>query len=137
MNLTNFQLSTSNATWVDVNPQYGMDNLPDRLPDELAISQCSLFSLFNCVPGQRARIFQPEYGSEWLQFIHEPIIDITAAKMQLYMIDAITRWEPRIQINKNLTYVVADTNIPGYAVSIGFIMPGFSNPQQIQFQVQL
>ena len=89
------------------------------------------------MPGQRGRIFEPTYGSLWLQFIHEPIVDLTAAKMEIFMLSAIKKWEPRIVVDTKLSGITADTNVPGYRVRIAFSIPGISTPQQIQFQVQL
>lgn len=132
---TQFQLSLSNAIWIDINTQYTQNNLPDRIPDSVAVISSSLYNLFNCVPGERSRTFQPEYGSRWRQFIHEPISDQTAAKMEIFMIQAIQRWEPRITLDLPNCAINADTSIPGYIVRIAFYMPGLSVPAQIQFSV--
>jgi phage baseplate assembly protein W len=136
MTVTNYQLSLNNAMWVDVNPQYTVNSMPDRIPDGLAIVHGSLFNLFNCVPGERARIFQPEYGSMWRRFIQEPITDVTAAKMQIFMLDAIRKWEPRIALDQKNCRIDADTTLPGFRVRLAFYVAGFSSSQQIQFQVQ-
>lgn len=137
MKITKYQLQLDGATWVDVNTNYGVDNLPDRLPNQLAIMNSSLFNLLNCAPGQRARTFQPTYGSLWLSFIHEPILDITAAKMQSMMVDAIDKWVPQILLDPNETRIDADTNLPGYRVRISFSTPFMANPQQVKFEVSV
>jgi phage baseplate assembly protein W len=124
------------AIWIDANTQVGLNTLPDRITDASAIINSSLFNLFNCVPGQRARIFQPDYGSKWMSFLQEPITDITAMKMQIYMVDSIKQWEPRIELNLDKCRIDANTNIPGYEVRIFFRMPNMSYDQQIQFKVQ-
>lgn len=133
--LTNFQLNLQDASWIDVNSQLGMNSLPDRIPDTQAIIYSSLYNLFNCVPGERGRTFQPEYGSRWRQFLQEPIVDSTAAKMELFMIQSIKRWEPRITLDLPNTYITPDTSLPGYVVRIAFSMPGLSAPANIQFPV--
>lgn len=135
MKPTNYQLSLTDAIWVDVNSQFSLNNLPDRVPDSTAIIASSLYNLFNCIPGERSRTFQPEYGSRWRQFIHEPITDQTAAKMEIFMVDSIRQWEPRITLDLSNTYIEPDTNIPGYRVRIAFSMPGLSVPSQLQFTV--
>lgn len=135
--LTNYQLSLEGARWIDVNTQYGLNNLPDRLSDDQAIVYSSLYNLFNCVPGQRARTFQPTYGSIWLQFIHEPISSLTAQKMEIFMIKAIQKWEPRIKVDLTRSSVIEDTNIPGYRVRISYTMPGSSSSQQVNFDVPI
>ncbi len=130
---TNYQLGLSNAIWIDINTQYSLNNLPDRIPDTQAVVNSSLYNLFNCQPGERGRTFQPEYGSRWRQFIHEPICDATAAKMEIFMVEAIRRWEPRITIDPTYTSITPDTSIPGYVVRIAFTMPGLTVPTQLQF----
>lgn len=137
MNITKFQLSLDGAVWIDINSQYGLDNLPDRLPDQLAITNCALFNLLNCAPGQRARTFQPTFGSEWLRFIHEPIVDATAAKMESSMLDSIERWLPQVTINRKSTRIDADTSLPGYRVRIGIQSPFSNSPHQIKFEVSV
>jgi phage baseplate assembly protein W len=117
MAITNFQLALNGATWVDANSQFLQNNLPDRIPDELAI-QNSLYNLFNCPIGARGKIFQPEYGSEWYAFLQEPIDDITAASMQIGMIQTLKRWEPRIILDYSRTSITANLDIPGYEVVI-------------------
>lgn len=118
MTITAYQVSLDGATWIDVNTQYSLDTLPDRLPDGLAVTHCSLFNLFNCPIGARGRTFQPEYGSQWHYFLQEPLHETTAAHMRIAMIQAIARWEPRIQIDYANTLIQADYNLPGYQVKI-------------------
>lgn len=115
---TNFELSLSGATWIDINTRITQNNLPDRLPDSLAIIYASLTNLFNCSIGERGKTFQPEYGSEWRQFLQEPIDEITAAKMRIAMIQAIVRWEPRLQLDYSKSAIIPNLDIPGYEVRI-------------------
>ncbi len=137
MKVTSYQLRLEGATWIDVNTNVGLDNLPDRLPNQLAIINCSLYNLLNCAPGQRARTFQPTYGSMWLSFVHEPIWDITAAKMESMMLDSIEKWIPQISIDHANTRIEADTSLPGYRVRIAFSTPFSPDPQQVKFEVSV
>ncbi len=132
MTITNYALSLNGATWIDVNSNYTQDPLPDRLPDELAIKN-SLFNIFNCPIGARGKIFQPEYGSEWYYFLQEPIDAITASKMNIAMIHAIARWEPRIILDYSKTFVRANLNLPGYEVRISGLHTLTRQPITIQF----
>ncbi|MGD0511397.1 MAG: GPW/gp25 family protein [Candidatus Micrarchaeaceae archaeon] len=133
--ISNFQISLQGATWVDFNTLYTANNLPDRLPDTLAITYGSLVNLFNCSIGQRSRIFQPQYGMLWLEFLQEPIDQITANKMQMGMLQALAKWEPRIQVNMGSSYVTPDLTLPGYQVGIYFTMPLTSQRQAMTFAV--
>lgn len=135
MRVTKVQLRLDKAVWIDVNPNYGKDNLPDRLPNQLAITNCALFNLLGCTPGQRSRTFQPTFGSAWLRFIHEPICDGTAAKMESSMLDALERWLPQITVDRATTRIDADLSLPGYKVRIGFQSPFANDPQQVRFEV--
>jgi phage baseplate assembly protein W len=137
MRVTKYQLRLDGATWIDVNSNFGLDNLPDRVPDQLAITNCSLYNLLNCAPGQRSRTFQPTYGSMWLSFIHEPIHDNTAAKMESMMLDAIEQWVPQILLDPAGTRITADTSIPGYKVRISFSTPFSPDIQQVKFEVSV
>lgn len=133
--LTSYQLSLDNATWIDVNPQFGLNGLPDRLPDGQAIQLCSLFNLFNCPPGGRSRIFQPEYGSLLYQFLQEPLDQTTANNIQISLVQAIARWEPRINLDLSNSYVRPDTTLPGYVVRLAFTLGLTSSRQSITFTV--
>ena len=123
MKLTNYQLRLDGASLIDVNPQYGIDNLPDRLPDDLAVTNSELYNLLNCSPGERGRIFEPTFGSLWLHFIDEPIHDLTAKKMEVFMIQSIERWIPQVTLDHTQTRILADLNIPGYVVKLFFNTP--------------
>ncbi len=115
---TSYQTSTIGATWIDTNTRFTQNNLPDRLPDELSISYSSLVNLFTCQIGERGKTFQPEYGSELYALLQEPIDDITSSRIRIGLIQAIGRWEPRIQLDYGQTSVVANTMIPGYEIRI-------------------
>lgn len=135
MQITNFQLELNGATWVDVNSQFTLNGLPDRLPDSQAISN-SIFNILNCPIGARGRIFQPEYGSLWYQFLQEPIDNITAVSMNMAMIQALVRWEPRIQVNTSNSFIQPDLTLPGYNVRIAYTVLLTSSAQAMSFNLQ-
>jgi phage baseplate assembly protein W len=134
MAVTSYQLSLNGATWIDANSLFTVNGQPDRLPDEMAV-QNSLYNLFNCPIGARARIFQPDYGSMWYQFLQEPLDQSTANKMQVAMIQAIARWEPRITVDFSNSYVTPDYTLPGYNVRIAFSLNLNAKPSAISFNV--
>jgi phage baseplate assembly protein W len=130
---TAYMLSLRGATWVDVNTLVSQDNLPDRIPDSLSITHSSLRNLFNCNIGERGKIFQPEYGSEWRLFLQEPIDLVTAAKMRIAMIQAIARWEPRLTLNYSQCSITPNLSIPGYEVRIVGVDTLSKTPLDIRF----
>jgi phage baseplate assembly protein W len=133
--LTNFQTSLSSATWIDASSTFTLDTKPDLLPDALAVNN-SLYNLFNCPVGGRGRIFQPEYGTYWYQFLQEPIDQVTANQMKISMIQAIARWEPRINIDTSNSFIQPDFSLPGYNVRIAFDIPlSFLKQQTLSFNL--
>lgn len=133
--ISNFKIQLRGATWIDVNTLVTQNGLPDRLPDDLAIQYGSLFNLFNCAIGQRSRIFQPTYGMLWIEFLQEPIDQITANKMQLGMLQALAKWEPRIKVDLGQSYVTPDLSLPGYQVGVSFTLGLTSQRQSMTFAV--
>lgn len=116
-----------NASWVDVNTNFTLNKLPDQLVDYDAILKCSLFNLFNCVPGQRGRIFEPTYGSSWMHFLQEPISEMTARKIRILMLNDIKKWEPRVAVDSGSTYILPDMTVPGYKVRLALILPNLDS----------
>jgi phage baseplate assembly protein W len=132
-----FQLSLRNASVIDVNPNYTIDNLPDRLADDLAVLNCQIHNLLNCAPGQRGRIFDPQFGSLWLHFIQEPINDVTAKKMKIFMVQSLEKYVPSISIDYGNTQIVADLTIPGYLVRLAFSSPYAGRIQTATFNMSV
>jgi phage baseplate assembly protein W len=116
---TPYQLSLDGATWVDVNSEFLVNTYPDLMPDDYAIAN-SLMNLLRCPIGARGQIFQPTYGSLFLQWLHEPIDAFTAAMMWNTMVAVIPKWEPRISLITDECSIVPVTNSaqPGYIVTI-------------------
>jgi len=52
------------------------------------------------------RVMLPEFGSRILEFINEPLDEITCALLRFELIQAIQRWEPRIILDKKRTAVI-------------------------------
>jgi phage baseplate assembly protein W len=115
---TLYQTSTVGATWIDTNTRFTLNNLPDRLPDEMSITYSSLVNLFTCQIGERGKTFQPEYGCELYALLQEPIDAITATRIRIGLIQAIGRWEPRIALDYGQTSVTENIMIPGYEIRI-------------------
>lgn len=116
---TPFQMSLDGSTWIDVNSEYTINTYPDLLPDDYAIAN-SLMNLLRCPIGARGQIFQPTYGSLFLQWLHEPIDAFTAAMMWNTMVAVIPKWEPRIVLVPDECSVIPVINSaqPGYIVTI-------------------
>ena len=51
------------------------------------------------------RVMLPLFGSRILDFIHEPLDHITCALLRFELIDAVSRWEPRITLDRKNTII--------------------------------
>lgn len=110
---------TVNVVWLDVNTNLGQNFKPDLLPNIQAINN-SLYNLFSCPIGARGPIFQPEYGTSLLRLLHEPLDDFTANKVKAFSIQAIQRWEPRVEVDMANSSVTPVPELPGYHVRISY-----------------
>ena len=52
------------------------------------------------------RVMLPLFGSKVMQFIHEPLDNVTCALIRHDLIDAISMWEPRVTLDKKNTTVI-------------------------------
>lgn len=113
-------MDLSSAVWIDVNTKVGLNNYPDRLPDELGIQLSSLYNLLRCPIGARGRTFQPTYGTILYHLLQEPLNNRSAGKIQIGLIQAIERWEPRIAMDRSQTTVIPVYDLPGYKLRLVF-----------------
>ena len=62
----------------------------------------SLTNLFNTIPGQN--LLNPEYGLNLVQFVFEPATNATAHLIGNHIMDNVSNFEPRVQVqNVNIT----------------------------------
>lgn len=112
-------LRVVDSVWLDLNSRLGLSAKPDLLPDISAINN-SLFNLFSCPIGARGPIFEPEYGTVLHRLLHDPLDGYTANKIRANLIQAIQRWEPRIELDIANTVILPDFDIPGYRVKTAY-----------------
>jgi phage baseplate assembly protein W len=108
------------ADYIDVNPDPTGNTYGDLLYGENAVLIGSLYNLFKCPRGDRGRIFRPDYGASLYGLLQEPIDDSTSAFIRMGLLDAVARWEPRIELLNSYTSVTPDYSLPGYIITIGF-----------------
>jgi len=87
-------------------------------PDELAIRN-SIFNILNTRPGQRFLI--PTFGCNLLYYIGMPVTTITGNMIGHAVKEAITKWEPRVRIDRILIESKPDEN--EYDVTINISIP--------------
>jgi phage baseplate assembly protein W len=116
-----YKQNIQNPTYLDVNTLVGVTSAQELLADILAINN-SLYNLLSTPKG--SRIFQPLYGSNLMNLIHEPADDLTAWRIRNELIDAIYKWEPRVRLIVGETSVIAypegDMGFPGFKVQVAY-----------------
>lgn len=68
----------------------------------------SIYQILGTHIGERVMV--PEFGSRLPELLFEPIDDITVALARTYTIEAIERWEPRVELNEVAVNVNPDAN---------------------------
>lgn len=114
----------------DLNTDYGLNTSP-ILITELDAIQNKLYNLLRCPKG--SRFMQPEFGTNLLQFIHEPCDGVTAHKIRMDFILAIERWMPEILLDLNNTYVVQNPSVTGYYVKLSYSIPLLNTTTSLSF----
>lgn len=57
-----------------------------------------------------SRVMVPEFGSRLYELLFEPIDEITTALARVYTIEAIEKWEPRVDLNEVAININPDAN---------------------------
>jgi phage baseplate assembly protein W len=129
------QFQTTRVVWLDVNTQIDINGKPDLVANVQAINN-SLFNLFRCNIGARGPIFQPEYGTGLLNLLEEPMDYITANKIRMVLIQAIQRWEPRIEVDQNRTRVDPNTALAAFQVQVYYSIIGLDQQGNFAFAMK-
>lgn len=112
-------MASANPIYIDLNQLFGLNTFPQLLNDEDAI-RGSIYNIITTPIGSRA--FVPEYGSRLYQFVQEPCDDITSSLLETFLIQAIEKWEPRVQILRDKTKVTPLSN--GFNINLVYaILP--------------
>ena len=119
-NIVPYRIRKTTAVWLDVNSRARMNGQPDLLPDIQAINN-AIRNLYGCPIGARGPIFRPDYGTFLFQQLQEPIDNITASKIRASSIQSIQKWEPRIRIIPQQTFVIPNPQAFGYIFRIAYI----------------
>lgn len=113
------------ATYTDLHLDvigYPLDAPRDILVDnDLDAIRNSLSNLFSTVPGQK--LLNPVYGLNLLQYLFEPVTTNTANIIGESILNGITRFEPRIKVDK--VRVIGNAENNEYNISLTFRVPSF------------
>jgi len=119
-NVVPYKVRITKVVWLDVNSRARQDGQPDLLPDVAAIHN-SLRNLFGCPIGARGPIFRPDYGTFLAQNLQEPIHETTAARIRASAIQSIQKWEPRVRVIPQQTFVMPNPAAFGYIFRVSYI----------------
>jgi phage baseplate assembly protein W len=74
-----------------------------------------------------SRMWSPSFGSETTSLLFDLIDDITAFLLLTLTIDAIEKWEPRVELLLNESSVEPDYDNNLYVVDLRFVIIGLDN----------
>jgi len=98
---------------------FGKNTYPELVYDEDAI-RGSIFNILTTPIGSRA--FVPEYGSRLYSFIQKPIDNISTQQIFVFLVQAIQRWEPRVELIQSGSFV--EKTEDGFFISLQYyILP--------------
>jgi phage baseplate assembly protein W len=101
------------------------------LENEYAVFQ-ALDNLLLTSPGER--LFLPEFGSRLQELLFDPIDEITALEIEHYIIEAIKRWEPRVELISSSVVPLPDDN--AYEISLIFKIKGLEGEHKWERIIQ-
>jgi phage baseplate assembly protein W len=104
-------------SYSDLNQRFGYPGQSELVLDQAAIRQ-ALYNIFTTTPGEAGPIFEPEFGSLLPQLVHEPMDRITEMRLEAATLQAIQRWEPRIEVDIGQSSIVANYQYQLYDVRI-------------------
>jgi len=115
--------------WSDVSNRLRIDKTGDVKKDvNLDAIEGAIENILLTRRGER--VMRPDFGSALEAFLFEPISPATAHKIGLEILDVLSRWEQRIEVQK--VEVVADYQIGGYHVTIEAIVKELNIPFIVQ-----
>lgn len=120
---------------MDVNTQIDINGKPDLVANIQAINN-SLYNLFRCNIGARGPIFQPEYGTGLMNLLEEPMDYITANKIRMVLVQAIQRWEPRIEVDQSRTRVDTNVALAAFQVQVVYNIVGLDQQGNFSFAMR-
>lgn len=110
----------------DINTNYSNNGLPLVLTDESDI-QNSILNILNTELGSRPWLRAYGVGIEY--YLFAPVTAANAHAIRALIVQALTRWEPRITVLVSATTVTPNTNRDGYSIVVHYEMPNLNSTQ--------
>ena len=104
-----------------------------KVDNDLAAIKNSLSNLFSTIPGQK--LLNPTYGLNLLQYLFESVTTITANSIGEAILNGITRYEPRVTVEK--VKVVGNADANEYTITLSIRVPAFPNTDTLKLNAVL
>ena len=116
-------------------PIYSDINQVDPTKRSLVYDLDSIYQSIGNILSTRkgTRLFLPEFGSNIEDLLFEPMDDITASKLYDFVIEAIERWEPRVQLDYGRSSVTPNYDKYLYDVTLSFRVLGLEENNYYTF----
>jgi len=100
---------------------------PTTTPQVVNLSSINqaLFTLFNTKLGER--LFLPEYGIDLESILFMPIDDATTLYIEQKIVEAISRWEPRVVLDYSNTVITPYEDDNKYDIVLAFKIVGLED----------
>jgi phage baseplate assembly protein W len=112
-------INYDDITWIDVNSNFGEDADAEVVIDVAAINN-SLFNVLSCEIGSRP--FLRDYGCQLLSALFEPVDGETQNFIDILIFQAISRWEPRIKLDRQKSVVAKRADGTGFDISLSYVI---------------
>lgn len=113
--------------YTDINAQVGLIRSPVLHYNQDAVIG-AILNLFGTELGER--VFLPEFGGLLGNYLFDPVDDETAFNLELGLIEAIRRWEPRVSLVRNKTSVVPHPDDGVFVATIALQIDGLPIDQE-------
>jgi len=104
----------------DLNRYYQQKSLGIVETDEISAIEMDISNILECPV--RSFMFNRGFGARLRSFLFEPINEETAAAIRIYLIEAISQWEPRVYVNMKDSYVRPDYDQNTYYVRLVYVI---------------
>lgn len=126
----------SSSQFYDINPFYNPDSSPALSVSGVQAIKTAISFLVTSHIGSRSRTFNPDWGSDLITFINEPMDSATSLVIRSSIVNALDKWEPRVVVNASDVEVTPYTSINGYKVKITFSIVGSDSTESMTMLLQ-
>lgn len=86
---------------------------------------------------KKQRLFLPEFGTDLMQYLFEPMTKLTVFSIKNEIIQAVSKWEPRVRLIRQLSNVKESEDFHSVDVFLVFEVVGIQGGEQYVYQTTL